>query len=173
MVSDGVYGPETLGEINDENFNNLLDVHHGEFLAQGGLEAGALILAANLMPFVYARYKKQINKEQFEKVLKKFIPNITARTLHRTTLLSVVGPLYFFFLISKIAGKVFIDGLDDDIDEEVEKKKDKQKILGIFLDKRYKEAREVYQDKKFAASKLGPSILRFFCRGDPCGRPGA
>ena len=24
MVSDGVYGPETLGEINDENFNNLL-----------------------------------------------------------------------------------------------------------------------------------------------------
>ena len=82
MVSDGVYGPETLKEINEENFNNLLDVQHGEFLAQGGLEAGVLVLAANIMPFVYARHKKQISNEQFAQVLKKFIPNITANTIH-------------------------------------------------------------------------------------------
>ena len=130
MVSDGVYGHETLGEINDENFNNLLDVHHGEFLAQGGLEAGVLVLATNIMPFVYARHKKQISNEQFAQVLKKFIPNITAKTIHRITLLSIIGPLYAFFLISKFVGKVFLDGIDDDIVEEVEKKKDKSKKMG-------------------------------------------
>ena len=129
LVSDGVYGPETLGEINDENFNNLLDVHHGEFLAQGGLEAGVLVLAANIMPFVYARHKKQISKEQFETALKKFIPNITAKTIHRITLLSLIGPLYAFFLIAKFVGKVSLDGLDDDVDDEVEKKKDKSKPM--------------------------------------------
>ena len=129
MVSDGVYGPEALGEINDENFNNLLEVHHGAFLAQGGLEAGVLVLATNIMPFVYARHKKQISNEQFAQVLKKFIPNITAKTIHRITLLSIIGPLYAFFLISKFVGKVFLDGIDDDIVEEVEKKKDKSKKM--------------------------------------------
>ena len=112
-----------------ENFNNLLDVHHGEFLAQGGLEAGVLVLATNIMPFVYARHKKQISNEQFAQVLKKFIPNITAKTIHRITLLSIIGPLYAFFLISKFVGKVFLDGIDDYIVEEVEKKKDKSKKM--------------------------------------------
>ena len=129
MVSDGVYSHETLKEINDENFNNLLDINHGEFLAKGGLEAGVLVLAANIMPFVYARHKKQISNEQFAQVLKKFIPNITAKTIHRITLLSIIGPLYAFFLISKFVGKVFLDGIDDDIVEEVEKKKNKSEKM--------------------------------------------
>ena len=129
MVSDGVYDHETLKEINDENFNNLLDINHGEFLAKGGLEAGVLVLAANIMPFVYARHKKQISNEQFAQVLKKFIPNITAKTIHRITLLSIIGPLYAFFLISKFVGKVFLDGIDDDNIEEAEKKKDKSEKM--------------------------------------------
>ena len=86
-------------------------------------------MAANIMPFVYARHKKQISNEQFAQVLKKFIPNITAKTIHRITLLSIIGPLYAFFLISKFVGKVFLDGIDEDIEEKVEKEKDKSKKM--------------------------------------------
>ena len=50
--------------------------------------------------------------------LKKFIPNITARTIHRITLLSLVGPLYAFFLISKALGKVLLKDIDDEEEEK-------------------------------------------------------
>ena len=105
--------------LNDKNFDNLMNVRYGEFLAQGGLEAGVLVLAANMMPFIYARFKKKITKEQFEKVLKTFIPNITAKTVHRITLLSLIGPLYAFFLIAKFVGKSTLESLGDEDDEEI------------------------------------------------------
>ena len=96
------------------NFQKILDVQHGEFLAKGGLDAGILILAINLMPFIYARQQKQINNDQFAEALKKFIPDITAKTIHRVTLLSLIGPLYAFFLISKSIGKTLLEGIDDE-----------------------------------------------------------
>ena len=114
LVMDGNYTLNELNEINQSNFENLLDVHHGEYLAKGGIEAGVLILAINLMPFIYARHKKQINNEQFTTALKKFIPDITAKTIHRVTLLSMIGPLYAFFLISKAIGKTLLEGIDDE-----------------------------------------------------------
>ena len=111
---DGNYTLNELNEINQSNFENLLDVHHGEYLAKCGIEAGILILAINLMPFIYARHKKQINNDQFTIALKKFIPDITAKTIHRVTLLSMIGPLYAFFLISKAIGKTLLEGIDDE-----------------------------------------------------------
>ena len=119
MVMDGNHSLGELNELNDKNFDNLMNVRYGEFLAQGGLEAGVLVLAANMMPFIYARFKKKITKEQFEKVLKTFIPNITAKTVHRITLLSLIGPLYAFFLIAKFVGKSTIESLGDEDDEEI------------------------------------------------------
>ena len=129
MVMDGNYTADTLNELNEKNFDNLMDVRHGEFLAQGGLEAGVLVLAANIMPFIYARFKKKISKEQFEKVLKTFIPNITAKTIHRITLLSLIGPLYAFYLIAKFVGKSTLESLDDEETEETEKTKEKKKDM--------------------------------------------
>jgi len=123
MVMDGNYTHDAINEINEKNFDNLMDVRHGEFLAQGGLEAGVLVLAANIMPFIYARFKKKISKEQFEKVLKTFIPNITAKTIHRITLLSLIGPLYAFFLIAKFVGKSTLESLNDEEIEEIKEKK--------------------------------------------------
>ena len=119
LVMDGNYSLDKLNEINDENFDKILDIHHGEYLAKGGVEAGLLILAVNIMPFVYAKHKKQITNEQFSKALKKFIPNITARTIHRITLLSLVGPLYAFFLISKALGKVLLKDIDEEEEEKI------------------------------------------------------
>ena len=129
MVMDGNHSLGELNELNDKNFDNLMNVRYGEFLAQGGLEAGVLVLAANMMPFIYARFKKQITKEQFEKVLKTFIPNITAKTVHRITLLSLIGPLYAFFLIAKFVGKSTIESLGDDEDELETKSSDTKKPM--------------------------------------------
>jgi len=114
LVMDGNYTMDKINEINDSNFEKILDVQHGEFLAKGGLDAGILILAINIMPFIYARQQKQINNDQFAVALKKFIPNITAKTIHRVTLLSLIGPLYAFFLISKSIGKTLLEGIDDE-----------------------------------------------------------
>ena len=124
LVMDGNYSSEKINEINDSNFDKILDVQHGEFLAKGGLEAGSIILAVNLMPFIYARQKGQINNEQFSTALKKFIPEITAKTIHRVTLLSLIGPLYAFFLISKAIGKSLLDGIDEEDFEVKDEKED-------------------------------------------------
>ena len=116
LVMDGNYTADQINEINDANFEKILEVQHGEFLAKGGLEAGVLILAISIMPFIYARQKGQINNEQFATALKKFIPDITAKTIHRVTLLSLIGPLYAFFLIAKSIGKTLLDGIDDEVE---------------------------------------------------------
>ena len=126
MVMDGNHSLGELNELNDKNFDNLMNVRYGEFLAQGGLEAGVLVLATNMMPFIYARFKKKITKDQFEKVLKTFIPNITAKTVHRITLLSLIGPLYAFFLIAKFVGKSTIESLGDEDDEEIKSSETKK-----------------------------------------------
>jgi len=123
LVMDGNYTMDKINEINDNNFEKILDLQHGEFLAKGGLEAGILILAVNIMPFIYARQQKQIDNDQFAKALKKFIPDITAKTVHRVTLLSLIGPLYAFFLISKSIGKSLLEGIDDEDNEKKEGEK--------------------------------------------------
>ena len=131
LVMDGNYTMDELNQINETNFEKLLDVHHGEYLAKGGVEAGILILAMNLMPFIYARHQRQINNEQFTKALKQFIPELTAKTIHRVTLLSLIGPLYAFFLISKAIGKTLLEGIDEeelDLNEEVESKFNKKNM---------------------------------------------
>ncbi|WP_262588999.1 hypothetical protein [Candidatus Pelagibacter communis] len=131
LVMDGNYTMNELTEINETNFDKLLDVHHGEYLAKGGVEAGILVLAMNLMPFIYARHQRQINNEQFTRALKKFIPELTAKTIHRVTLLSLIGPLYAFFLISKAIGKTLLEGIDEEelvLDEEEQSDFNKKNI---------------------------------------------
>ena len=117
MVVDGNYSPEDLNKYN-ENFEDLLNQHHAEFLALGGLAAGTMVLAANLLPFIYAYHKKAISKQQFEKAIKKFVPDITARTIHRVTLLSILNVWYAFFLIAKFVGKIALEGIDEEDDEK-------------------------------------------------------
>ena len=109
------------------NFENLLDHHYSEYIALGGVSAGLLTLAANILPFIYARKKGNITKTQFQEALKKFVPNITATTIHRVTALSLIGPLYAFFLIAKFMGKIVLEGIDDE-EELGERKISKENI---------------------------------------------
>ena len=129
MILDGNYDYDEVNQINNENFDNLLDHHYSEYLALGGVSAGLLALAANILPFIYARKKGSITKDQFQEALKKFVPNITATTIHRVTALSLIGPLYAFFLIAKFMGKIVLEGIDDEEEskEQEIKKENKTK----------------------------------------------
>ena len=75
------------------------------------------------MPFIYARFNKQISNDQLTVALKKFIPDLTAKTIHRVTLLSMIGPLYAFFLITKAIGKTFVNDIDFEEEDTKPKKK--------------------------------------------------
>jgi len=112
-----------IRNFNDEGFEKLLDINHGEYLAKGGIQAGTVVLFINLMPFIYARFNKQISNDQLTVALKKFIPDLTAKTIHRVTLLSMIGPLYAFFLITKAIGKTFVNDIDFEEEENKPKKK--------------------------------------------------
>ena len=86
-------------------------------------------MVPNILPFIYARKKGSITKDQFQEALKKFVPNITATTIHRVTALSLIGPLYAFFLIAKFMGKIVLEGIDDEEEskEQEIKKENKTK----------------------------------------------
>ena len=86
------------------------------------MQAGTVVLFINLMPFIYARFNKQISNDQLTVALKKFIPDLTAKTIHRVTLLSMIGPLYAFFLITKAIGKTFVNDIDFE-EEKINQKK--------------------------------------------------
>ena len=123
LVSDSSISLNELNNINDEGFEKLLDINHGEYLAKGGMQAGIVVLFINLMPFIYARFNKQISNDQLTVALKKFIPDLTAKTIHRVTLLSMIGPLYAFFLITKAIGKTFVNDIDFEGEDIKPKKK--------------------------------------------------
>ena len=75
------------------------------------------------MPFIYAKFNRQISNDQLKTAIKKFLPELTAKTIHRITLLSMIGPLYAFFLISKAIGKTFINDIEFEEDENLDKTK--------------------------------------------------
>ena len=85
------------------------------------------------MPFIYARFNKQISDDQLTVALKKFIPDLTAKTIHRVTLLSMIGPLYAFFLITKAIGKTFVNDIDFEEEEIKPKKKGKSRREFMLL----------------------------------------
>ena len=123
LVLDSSISLKDINEINDKGFEKLLDINHGEYLAKGGIQASVAILFINLMPFIYARFNKQISNDQLKEAIKKFIPELTAKTIHRVTLLSMIGPLYAFFLISKAIGKTFVNDIEFEEDENLDKSK--------------------------------------------------
>ena len=69
------------------------------------------------------KFNRQISNDQLKTAIKKFLPELTAKTIHRITLLSMIGPLYAFFLISKAIGKTFINDIEFEEDENLDKTK--------------------------------------------------
>ena len=104
--------------MSEDNFEEILEQKHSMYVEAGAAAAGALTLGMHLFPFFMAYYRKKINREQLGIALKRFIPEITARTINRIAMISFLGPIYATFLVAGFAAKTVLYGFDDDKDDE-------------------------------------------------------
>jgi len=57
-------------------------------------------------PSVVAYSKGNIDKKQFETAVKKFVPKVTSKTLNRIIMLTLMGPIFGWFLLASFILKV-------------------------------------------------------------------
>jgi len=109
LVSGGKYHPEEVKKLSDEKFNELLNSEYAEYdlhLQEGVATAGLIVLSLHLLPF-FVRYKKGIiDKNQFVVAVKKFVPKVTEKTLNRIIMLTLMGPIFGWFLLARIILKL-------------------------------------------------------------------
>tara|TARA_Y100000589_G_scaffold29794_1_gene24962 strand:+ start:1768 stop:3405 length:1638 start_codon:yes stop_codon:yes gene_type:complete len=99
FVLSGNYEKQTVQQFNEQNFDSILDKNFGETLA-APLAAGGLEFTGRTLPFFSAYFRGNITREQFTTFLKTISPEITARTLNRIAILTMLGPVYGMFLIA-------------------------------------------------------------------------
>jgi len=112
MVISANTSYDKVEKINNENFENLLQTYSDKYFALGGLKGGLVLLGTTLSPFIYSYFKGNISKKQFVTALKKFIPEISAKTLNRVTMLVLIGPLYAWYLIARTVGGLSMANYD-------------------------------------------------------------
>lgn len=113
LVFGGNFKYDEVLEISEQNFEQILEQKYALFLETGAVGSGAITLAFHMFPFLIAFYKDQITRAQLSKVLKKFIPEITGRTINRVAMLSLLGPVYATFLIASFVGKATLYGFEE------------------------------------------------------------
>ena len=106
LVSGGKYHPDEVIKLSDKNFNALLNSEHDLYLQEGAAAAGLIVLSLHLFPFFVAYQKGKINKNQFETAVKKFVPEVTSKTLNRIIMLTLMGPIFGWFLLASFILKV-------------------------------------------------------------------
>lgn len=105
LVSGGKYETDEVIKLSDEKFDALLESEHDLYLQEGAAAAGVLILSVHLFPFFVAYSKGNINKEQFKSAVKKFVPEVTSKTLNRIIMLTLMGPIYGWFVLASFIMK--------------------------------------------------------------------
>ena len=106
LVSGGKYHTDEVIKLSDKNFDALLSSEHDIYLQEGAATAGIIVLSLHLFPFFVAYSKGRINKNQFETAVKKFVPEITTKTLNRIIMLTLMGPIFGWFLLASFILKV-------------------------------------------------------------------
>ena len=81
----------------------------------GGVAVGGTTLAIRLLPFLYAYFRSRINKEQLQKALTTFFPEVTALTVNRIAMLTLIGPVYGFFMLANLVLKTSTSIFKDDV----------------------------------------------------------
>ena len=114
LVIGGHHEYDTVIEISENNFEQLLIQKHSLYLEAGAATAGSISLAVHMLPFFVAYYRGKITRVQLGKALKQFLPEITGRTINRIAMLSILGPVYATFLIASFAGKATLYGFEED-----------------------------------------------------------
>ena len=113
LVFGGNFKYDEVAGISEQNFEQILEQKHTLYLETGAVGSGAITLAFHMFPFLIAFYKEQITRAQLGKALKKFIPEITGRTINRVAMLSLLGPVYATFLIASFVGKATLYGFEE------------------------------------------------------------
>jgi len=100
LVTGGKYETDEVIKLSNENFEKLLNTKHGFYLQEGAASAGMIVLSIHLFPFFVHYFRGNIDKEQFMTAVKKFVPDVTSRTLNRIIMLTLMGPIFGWFLLS-------------------------------------------------------------------------
>ena len=58
-----------------------------------------IVLSIHLFPFFVHYFRENIDKEQFMTAVKKFVPDVTYRTLNRIIMLTLMGPIFGWFYL--------------------------------------------------------------------------
>ena len=58
-----------------------------------------------MFPFFVAYSKGNIDKEQFISAVKKFVPEVTSKTLNRIIMVTLMGPIYGWFILASLIMK--------------------------------------------------------------------
>ena len=101
LVSGGQYETKEVIKFSDENFSKLLNSKHSLYLQEGAATAGIIVLSIHLFPFFVHYYKGNIDREQFILALKTFVPDVTSKTLNRIIMLTLMGPIFGWFLLAR------------------------------------------------------------------------
>ena len=100
LVAGGKYETDEVIKLSNQNFDKLLNTKHGFYLQEGAASAGMIVLSIHLFPFFVHYFRGNIDKEQFMTAVKKFVPDVTSRTLNRIIMLTLMGPIFGWFLLS-------------------------------------------------------------------------
>ena len=100
LVAGGKYKTDEVIKLSNENFEKLLNTKHGFYLQEGAASAGMIVLSIHLFPFFVHYFRGNIDKEQFMIAVKRFVPDVTSRTLNRIIMLTLMGPIFGWFLLS-------------------------------------------------------------------------
>ena len=125
MVMSGEYEYQTVKDLSEENFDQVLSSSHNYYLELAAAGGGAVSLGMHLLPFLVAYKKGKISREQLGKAIHQFIPRITARTVNRIAMLALLGPVYAMFLAANFGLQGVLYGFDD-IEPEVEERAEAQ-----------------------------------------------
>ena len=131
------YERETVLEISEKNFDQVLNQYDKIDLATGPTLAGLSSLTFRLLPFCIAYYRNNISKEQLTKALKKFFPEITSRTINRIAMLTYFGPLYAAFVLAGFAVKGTLYGFDDKKETTSQEEDKPEKKKEKFFEKKF------------------------------------
>ncbi len=75
-------------------------------MQEGAAAAGLIVLSLHLFPFFVAYAKGNIDRNQFETAVKTFVPEVTSKTLNRIIMLTLMGPIFGWFLLASFILKV-------------------------------------------------------------------
>ena len=120
LVIGGHHEYDTVIEVSESNFEQLLIQKYSLYLEAGAATAGTISLTFHMFPFLVAYYRGKITRDQLGKAIKKFIPEITGRTINRMAMLAILGPVYASFLVASFVGKTTLYGFEED--EEIHEK---------------------------------------------------